>query len=103
MSAHTLSLRPGRGVLQVVDARSSGRFYGTAPEPRAGMRGGHIPGSRSVPFDEVLLEGKSGLKSPEKIKEIFSGELAPQATEDCGLWALHRQSHDACGWCRCWD
>ncbi|XP_075264484.1 3-mercaptopyruvate sulfurtransferase-like [Convolutriloba macropyga] len=58
---------------QVVDARSSGRFYGTAPEPRAGMRGGHIPGSRSVPFDEVLLEGKSGLKSPDKIKEIFSG------------------------------
>ena len=61
-------------VHQVVDARSSGRFYGTAPEPRAGMRGGHIPGSKSVPFDEVLLEGKTGLKAPEEIRAIFEGD-----------------------------
>lgn len=56
---------------QVVDARSSGRFYGTAPEPREGMRGGHIPGSKSVPFDAVLSEGKAGLKSPAEIKSVF--------------------------------
>lgn len=38
----------------VVDARSPGRFEGTAPEPRDGIPSGHIPGSRSVPFAEVL-------------------------------------------------
>lgn len=36
---------------QVVDARSEGRFLGTEPEPRANLRSGHIPGSRSLPFD----------------------------------------------------
>ncbi|OAE33865.1 hypothetical protein AXG93_1921s1120 [Marchantia polymorpha subsp. ruderalis] len=39
---------------QLVDARSKGRFDGTAPEPRKGIRGGHIPGSTCVPFPEVL-------------------------------------------------
>jgi thiosulfate/3-mercaptopyruvate sulfurtransferase len=38
----------------VVDARSPGRFEGSAPEPRPGMPSGHIPGSRNVPFSEVL-------------------------------------------------
>ena len=38
---------------QVVDARSRGRFAGTEPEPRAGLRGGHIPGSLNLPYDEV--------------------------------------------------
>ena len=36
--------------IQVVDARPSGRFYGTSPEPRAGLRSGRIPGSFSLPF-----------------------------------------------------
>jgi len=35
---------------QIVDARPSGRFYGTTPEPRKGLRSGHIPGSFSLPF-----------------------------------------------------
>lgn len=38
----------------VLDARAAGRFAGTAPEPRAGMRGGHIPGSASLPFTDLL-------------------------------------------------
>jgi thiosulfate/3-mercaptopyruvate sulfurtransferase len=38
----------------IVDARSSGRFYGTEPEPRPGLRGGHIPGSINVPFITLL-------------------------------------------------
>lgn len=38
----------------IVDARSSGRFYGTEPEPRPGLRGGHIPGSINVPFVTLL-------------------------------------------------
>jgi thiosulfate/3-mercaptopyruvate sulfurtransferase len=38
---------------QVIDARSSARFAGTAPEPRQGLRGGHIPGSLSLPLDQL--------------------------------------------------
>jgi len=43
----------------VVDARSPGRFAGTEPEPRKGLRSGHIPGSLNLPFTQVLTqEGK---------------------------------------------
>jgi thiosulfate/3-mercaptopyruvate sulfurtransferase len=38
----------------VLDARAAGRFDATVPEPRAGMRGGHIPGAKSLPFGELL-------------------------------------------------
>ena len=41
---------------QVVDARSAGRFLAKEPEPREGMRSGHIPGSRNVPFPSLLNE-----------------------------------------------
>lgn len=39
---------------QVLDARSRGRFAGTEPEPRPGLRGGHIPGSHNLPFAELV-------------------------------------------------
>lgn len=42
------------GEALVLDARSAGRFSGEAPEPRAGMAGGHIPGAASVPYSELL-------------------------------------------------
>jgi thiosulfate/3-mercaptopyruvate sulfurtransferase len=38
---------------QVIDARSPGRFHAREPEPRQGLRGGHIPGSKNVPFGEM--------------------------------------------------
>jgi thiosulfate/3-mercaptopyruvate sulfurtransferase len=38
----------------VLDARSADRFHARVPEPRAGLRGGHVPGSRSLPFNELL-------------------------------------------------
>ncbi len=38
---------------QIIDARSAGRFYGISPEPRAGLRSGHIPGSLNLPFTET--------------------------------------------------
>ena len=44
------------GQKQVVDARSSGRFQGTEPEPRPGLPSGHIPGSQNVPFPSVLQD-----------------------------------------------
>ena len=42
------------GAEQVVDMRSAGRFAGAEPEPRPGLRGGHIPGSRNLPFNELV-------------------------------------------------
>ncbi|MFJ6435632.1 sulfurtransferase [Streptomyces sp. NPDC091416] len=42
----------------VFDARSRERFRGTAPEPRAGLRGGHMPGAVSLPFTDVQHEGR---------------------------------------------
>ncbi|HUO11632.1 MAG TPA: 3-mercaptopyruvate sulfurtransferase [Caulobacteraceae bacterium] len=44
------------GGAQLVDARSAIRFRGEAPEPRPGLRAGHIPGSRNVPWSGVLRE-----------------------------------------------
>ena len=42
----------------VVDARGAARFQAKAPEPRPGMRGGHIPHSKNVPFDSLLSDGR---------------------------------------------
>lgn len=42
------------GDVQIVDARSAARFAGTAPEPRPGLRSGHIPGARSLPFGDLI-------------------------------------------------
>ncbi|WP_246202699.1 3-mercaptopyruvate sulfurtransferase [Fulvivirga lutimaris] len=53
----------------VIDARSAGRFNGTEPEPRAGLRGGHIPNSLSVPFQDLIDDGH--FKSKEELTEIF--------------------------------
>jgi thiosulfate/3-mercaptopyruvate sulfurtransferase len=39
---------------QVLDARAAGRFTGAVAEPRAGMRSGHIPGSRNLPYTDLL-------------------------------------------------
>jgi thiosulfate/3-mercaptopyruvate sulfurtransferase len=46
------AMKDGSAVL--VDARSRGRFAGTEPEPRPGLRGGHIPGARNLPFGELV-------------------------------------------------
>jgi thiosulfate/3-mercaptopyruvate sulfurtransferase len=48
---------------QVLDARSRGRFKGEEPEPRPGLRGGHIPGSRNLPWSE-LVDPASGTMLP---------------------------------------
>lgn len=55
----------------VLDARSSERFLALVPEPRPGLRGGHIPASRSLPFTELLTEAQT-LKSPEQLRARFA-------------------------------
>jgi thiosulfate/3-mercaptopyruvate sulfurtransferase len=56
---------------QVVDARSSGRFDGTAEETRPGLRRGHIPGSRNLPYDRVTDQNTRELRNPEELTMIF--------------------------------
>ena len=51
----------------VLDARAAGRFNATVPEPRAGMRGGHIPGAVSLPITELLTPGLTMLP-PEALR-----------------------------------
>lgn len=54
----------------VIDARSANRFNGITPEPRKGLRGGHIPNSINIPFTEVLEEGS--FKTKEQLLELFN-------------------------------
>ena len=54
----------------ILDARSQGRFDGQDPEPRHGLRGGHIPGSQCLPFTRLLSDGK--LKPDDELKVIFA-------------------------------
>lgn len=57
---------------QVLDARAAGRFQGTAPEPRQGLRSGRIPGSRNLPFNRLLDPGDQTMAPPEKLKQLFA-------------------------------
>jgi thiosulfate/3-mercaptopyruvate sulfurtransferase len=57
---------------QIVDARPSGRFDGNEPEPRPGLRSGHLPGSRNVP-SQSLINADGTLKPPAELAKIFAG------------------------------
>ena len=58
------------GESEIVDARSPGRFYGKDPEPRPGLRAGHIPGSKNV-FYKDLLKADETMKSPDEMRQVF--------------------------------
>ncbi|MEM8655159.1 MAG: 3-mercaptopyruvate sulfurtransferase [Pseudomonadota bacterium] len=92
------------GSIQVVDARAAGRFKGEAPEPREGMRPGHIPGSRNVPYDTLLNADKT-MKSPDETRSVFEAagvNLTKPIITSCGsgitaailALALERMGHD---------
>ncbi len=71
---------------QVVDARGMGRFGGTEPEPRAGVRGGHMPGSINLPSSS-LLSADGHYKSVDEIKALFTSagvDLAKPVITSCG-------------------
>jgi thiosulfate/3-mercaptopyruvate sulfurtransferase len=55
--------------VQVIDARSEGRFCATAPEPRAGLRGGHMPTAINLPFVDCIQNGF--LLSPEDLCQLI--------------------------------
>jgi thiosulfate/3-mercaptopyruvate sulfurtransferase len=72
---------------QIVDARSAGRFKGVDPEPRAGLRGGHMPGALNVPYTNLLdAESKTFLPA-EKLGETFRAagvDLKKPVVTSCG-------------------
>ena len=71
---------------QVLDARSAGRFAGTEAEPRAGLRGGHIPGSLNLPY-ETLYRPDGTLKPPDELRAaiIAAGvDLDRPVVTSCG-------------------
>jgi thiosulfate/3-mercaptopyruvate sulfurtransferase len=70
---------------QILDARSAARFNGTAPEPRPGLSSGHMPGATSVPFTELVEDGR--LKPADKLRELFRARqvnLDQPITTTCG-------------------
>ena len=74
------------GTATVIDARSAARFRGEAPEPRAGLRGGHVPGSRNVPFTAVLNPDGT-MKDPDALRDVFVAagvDLSRPAITTCG-------------------
>ncbi|MCZ4266760.1 3-mercaptopyruvate sulfurtransferase [Rhodobacteraceae bacterium G21628-S1] len=71
---------------EIIDARAADRFRGEAPEPRPGMRAGHIPGSKNVPFT-TLLNDDGTMKDPDALRSIFESagvDLAKPAITSCG-------------------
>jgi thiosulfate/3-mercaptopyruvate sulfurtransferase len=74
------------GAEPVVDARSAARFLGQAPEPRAGLKSGHMPGALNVPHSEILTaEGR--LKPAEALADAFDAAGVPPhgpLTTSCG-------------------
>jgi thiosulfate/3-mercaptopyruvate sulfurtransferase len=72
---------------QVIDARATDRFEGRVPEPRPGLRSGHIPGSRSVPYNNLFDAATGTMKPLSDLRAAFTGAGvkldAPIATS-CG-------------------
>ena len=71
---------------EIVDARSGARFRAEVPEPRAGLRGGHMPGARNLPFDTLLQPGGQ-MKSADDIAAAFREagvDLSRPIVTSCG-------------------
>ena len=92
------------GTSQIVDARAAARFRGEEPEPREGLRLGHIPNSRNVPFTDLLNDDKT-MKTPDQTRAIFESagvDLKKPIITTCGSGvtaavlglALERMGHD---------
>ena len=66
----TVRDRSRDGDAQIADARPAPRFHAEVPEPRPGLRGGHIPNSLSVPVS--LLTEAGQMKSPAELSQLFA-------------------------------
>jgi thiosulfate/3-mercaptopyruvate sulfurtransferase len=89
---------------QIVDMRSAGRFAGTEPEPRPGLRGGHIPGSLNLPYNDLV--GPDGaVLSPDALRRRIADagiDVGRPLVATCGsgvsacalIHAMHLLGHD---------
>jgi thiosulfate/3-mercaptopyruvate sulfurtransferase len=72
---------------QVIDARPSPRFAGSVPEPRPGLRSGHIPGSRNVPYADLFDAETGAMKPMDELRKAFSGagvDMTKPIVTSCG-------------------
>ena len=72
---------------QVLDARARGRFEGSAPDPRPGVRDGHIPGSVNLPFTDLLDPETQTMLPAEALAERFGAagvDLSRPVVTTCG-------------------
>jgi thiosulfate/3-mercaptopyruvate sulfurtransferase len=89
---------------QVVDARSPGRFTAAEPEPRPGLRGGHIPGAVNLPYTRLVDLADGTLLPPDELREVIAGagiNMTRPVVASCGsgvsacavAFALHLLGH----------
>ncbi len=100
-AVRALVAEPGE---QIVDMRSAGRFAGTEPEPRPGLRGGHIPGSRNLPFNELVATDGTLLPADALRRRLEAAgiDASRPVVATCGsgtsactlILALHLLGHD---------
>lgn len=94
----------GDAGVQIVDARAAGRFTGDEPEPRPGMRSGHIPGSRSLPIGSLLNKDTREVLGADALAARFAAagvDPAKPTISSCGsgvtacviALAAHRLGH----------
>ena len=72
---------------QLIDARPRPRFEGTGAEPRPGLRPGHIPGSRNVPYAELFDANTGAMKPLDELRKAFAGagvDMARPIVTSCG-------------------
>ncbi len=81
-----IAMAIGTGAAQIADARSPGRFRGEEPEPRPGVRAGHMPGARNVHY-ATLLKPDGTMKPADEIAKVFAAagiELSRPVITSCG-------------------
>ena len=72
---------------QVIDARANERYQGKVPEPRPGLRSGHIPGSLSLPYNNLFNAATGEMKSLDELRAAFTGagvKLEAPVVTSCG-------------------
>lgn len=99
------ALRDGLADIQVIDARPASRFRGETPEPRPGLRAGHMPGALNIPYSAVMTAEGVGLPEAE-LRRVFTDagvDLTRPTVASCGsgvsaaniLLAMARLGHEA--------
>ncbi|WP_297771829.1 3-mercaptopyruvate sulfurtransferase [uncultured Roseovarius sp.] len=74
------------GDYEILDARAAARYRGEAPEPREGLRAGHIPGSKNVPYTSLLNEDMT-MKDPDDLRAILAAagvDMTKPVITSCG-------------------